>query len=72
MWVEPVGTLRFSATPRLKAGQELKRNSRVGVRYEAHYVRKDYARAHDYIFSQPLSSFLVAPDAVWEIKHGGG
>ena len=68
LWVEPLGTLKFSATPRLKAGRELKRNTRVGVRYEAHYLRKDYANAQDYIFSQPLSSFLVVPDAVWEIR----
>ena len=70
LWIDPLGKLQFSVTRYLRPGQELKRSAFVGVRYEAHYPRKDCANAQDYIFSQPLSSFLVAPGAIWEIKPG--
>jgi len=68
LWIDPQSRLRFSVTRYLEPGQELKRSAFVGIRYEAHYPRKDYTNAQDYIFSQPLSSFVVTPGAVWEIK----
>jgi hypothetical protein len=70
LWINSQGKLGFSVTRRIKPGEELKRSAFVGVRYEAHYPRKDYVNAQDYFFSQPLSSFLTAPDAVWDIKPG--
>ena len=71
IWVDSQGKLIFSSTPRLKPGEELKRNGNTGIRYEAHYLRKDYVNAKDYIFSQPLSNLRVVPDTLWEIKLGG-
>ena len=70
LWIDAEGDLQFSVTRDLKPGQELRRHAFAGVRYEAHYFRKDYAHAKDYTFSQPLTSFVVAPGAVWEIRPG--
>jgi len=71
LWVDPQGVLTFSSTPRLTPGQELKRHAFAGIRYEAHFLRRDFTRAEDYLFTQPLSTFNAAPDAVWEIKPAG-
>ncbi|MBC8372730.1 MAG: NPCBM/NEW2 domain-containing protein [Planctomycetes bacterium] len=68
LWIDPKGKLQFSSTPHLEPGRELRRSAYIGVRYEAHYARDDYAKARDYFFTQPLSSFAVADGAVWEIK----
>jgi len=72
LYIDPQGNLKFSSTCRLEPGQELKRTAYAGVRYETHYLRKDYAHAKDYTFCQPLSTFVVVSGGVWEIKHGGG
>ena len=69
LWSDTLGNLRFSR--HLKPGQEMKLNSQIQSRFEAHFLRKDYARAEDYTLSLPLTSFVVAPDSVWEIKPGG-
>jgi len=71
LWIDPKGKLQFSSTRHLEPGRERKRSAYIGVRYEAHYARDDYAKAQDYFFTQPLSSFVVAEGAVWEIKPGG-
>ncbi|MDP6635309.1 MAG: NPCBM/NEW2 domain-containing protein [Phycisphaerae bacterium] len=70
MWVTEENKLKFSSTPDLKPGQELKRSAYLGVRYEAHYVRKGFDKAQDYFFSQPISTFhMESANSVWEIKH---
>jgi len=71
LWVDPQGNLQFSINRHLEPGQELKRRAFAGIRYETHYLRKDYAHAKDYTFCQPLSSFVVVAGGVWEIKPGG-
>ena len=71
LWIDSKGKLQFSNTRHLEPGQERKRSAFTGVRYEAHYAHEDYANAQDYFFSQPLSSFVVTPRAVWEIKPAG-
>jgi len=71
LWVDSQGKLNFSINRHLEAGQELKRHAFAGVRYETHYHRKDYANATDYTFIQPLSTFVVVFNGVWEIKPGG-
>jgi hypothetical protein len=70
LWIDQKGELNFSITRFLSAGQELKRSAYVGIRYEAHYSRKDSTDPKDYILSQPVSTFQVTPDGVWDIKRG--
>jgi len=47
---------------RLKTGQQIKRTSGIGVRYEAHLITRDYNK------SKPISRFIANPNAVWDIK----
>ena len=70
LWINQKGKLKFSVTKRIRPGEELKRHAFVGIRYEAHYIDEDRPSAEDYRLCQPLSSFLTAPNAVWEIKPG--
>jgi len=49
-------------------GQELRRSAYIGIRYEAHYIRPDAAKALDYLYSQPVSRFQVSDGGIWEIK----
>ena len=61
LWVHYRGHLQNFC--KLKPGEELKRGSREGFRFEAHYLAKDYAA------SKPISKFVcTAPDSAWEIK----
>ncbi len=68
IWIDQKGKLSFSSTPRLAPGQEFKRSCYSGVRYEAHYIRKDADKPLDYLYSQPISTFQMSEGAVWEIK----
>ena len=70
LWIDQKGKLNFSVTRFLSAGQVLNRSAFTGVRYEAHYPHKDYTEPKDFILSQPISTFVVTPGAVWEIKPG--
>jgi len=70
IWVSEDGTLKFSSTPSLEAGQERKRSAYIGVRYEAHYWHADHPNARDYFYRQPLSRFTMTSGGVWEIKPG--
>jgi hypothetical protein len=71
LWIDQAGKLSFSITKFLTAGQVLNRSAYTGVRYEAHYPRKDSTEAKDYILSQPVSIYQVAPGKVWDIRPGG-
>jgi len=70
LWIDQKGKLSFSVTRFLTAGQVLNRSAYTGVRYEAHYPRKDSTDPKDYIMSQPVSTFQVTPGGVWDIKPG--
>jgi len=48
---------------RLKPGEQLKRTSGIGKRYEAHL-----ATTKDHNKSKPISRFVANPNAVWDIK----
>ena len=69
LWINPQGKLNFSR--HIKAGEVMKRSAQYLFRYEAHYLRKDYTSAEDYTLTLPLTSFVVAADAVWEIRPPG-
>ena len=69
LYIDPLGNLKFSRY--LKPGQVMKRSAQDRFSYEAHYLRKDYTRAEDYTLSLPLTTSVVAADAVWEIKPRG-
>ena len=58
--LNPWGRLQEFA--RLRPGEQMKRTSGVGSRYEAHLITKDYNK------SKPISRFLANPNAVWDIK----
>ena len=66
LFVTEFGNVKFSR--HLKAGQEMKRDSLNRHRYEAYYHRTDFTLAEQYNNSKLISSTVVAPDAVWEIK----
>jgi len=68
IWIDQNGKLAFSSTPRVNPGQELRRSAYIGIRYEAHYIRPDAAKALDYLYSQPVSRFQVSDGGIWEIK----
>jgi hypothetical protein len=72
LWVDHEAVLKFSSTKIVQPAQEIKRNSYIGVTYEAHYVRKEYVSSEDYRFSEPVSSFVVVENGVWDIKPGVG
>ena len=48
---------------RLKPGEQLKRTSGIGKRYEAHL-----ATTRDHNKTKPISRFIANPNAVWDIK----
>jgi len=52
----------------LKPGQEMKRPTKVGHSYEAHYLRWDHTQVSNYISCPPLATHVATPGAVWEIK----
>jgi hypothetical protein len=61
LWVHYRGHLQNFC--KLKPGEDLKRGSRQGFRFEAHYIAKDYAA------SKPISKFVCTTgDSAWEIK----
>jgi len=70
LWIDQKGKLNFSVTLFLSAGQVLNRSAFTGVRYEAHYPHKDYTDPEDYRLSQPISTFVVTPGGIWNIKPG--
>jgi len=58
---------RLQGSRWLEPGQVLVRKARIGYSYEAHYGDRKAPYAA-YTHSVPLSSFIVKPNAVWDIK----
>ena len=69
LYINPSGKLQGSRY--LKPGQELKRKTRVGWSYEAHYLRWDHRQVSKYAPLPPLATHVVTPDAVWDIRPWG-
>ena len=60
-------TRKLQGSRWLEPGQVLVREARVGYSYEAHYGDRK-APWNAYTHSVPLSSFIVKPNAVWDIR----
>jgi hypothetical protein len=69
LYVTPEHKLVYSRY--FNPGQARESESNGGSRLEAHYLRKDYTSAQQYIFTLPLTIFHSSNGAVWNIRTPG-
>jgi len=69
LFINEKGKLQFSRW--LEAGQVMRSPARLRYSYEAHYARKDFTHGEQFRRSLPLTSFIVVPNGLWEIKPVG-